>query len=169
MLPLPLNLHDPMGQAKSGQLPSPIDVTGAEPVFPPRVGELYYWAPSHTVAIFYDDLGQSVPRLAWSVSESWTAASPRSARPVTDSPSGSSWLTAQSADGAVIRTPPQRHTSGSSGGALARPAASVTTGQARPGVGHGTLVCGHGLDPHHFARGFPTRVNKVPGQDSQAA
>ena len=96
MLPLPLNLHDPMGQAKSGQLPSPIDVTGAEPVFRPRVGELYYWAPSHTVAIFYDDLGQSVPRLAWSVSESWTAASPRSARPVTDSPSGSSWLTAQS-------------------------------------------------------------------------
>ena len=61
MLPLPLNLHDPMGQAKSGQLPSPIDVTGAEPVFRPRVGELYYWAPSHTVAIFYDDLGQTVP------------------------------------------------------------------------------------------------------------
>jgi hypothetical protein len=61
MLPLRLTLHDPMGQAKSGQLPSPIDVTGAQRVFDPRVGELYYWAPSHTVAIFYDDLGQSVP------------------------------------------------------------------------------------------------------------
>jgi hypothetical protein len=61
MAPLRLTLRDPMGQAKSGQLPSPIDVTGAEPVFRPRVGELYYWAPSHTIAIFYDDLGQSVP------------------------------------------------------------------------------------------------------------
>jgi len=60
-LPLHLTLHDPMGQAKSGQLPSSIDVTGAEPVFDPRVGELYYWAPSNTVAIYYDDLSQSVP------------------------------------------------------------------------------------------------------------
>ena len=61
MLPLRLSLHDPMGQAKSGQLPSPIDVTEESPVFDPNVGELYYWAPSNTVAIFYDDLGQSVP------------------------------------------------------------------------------------------------------------
>ena len=61
MLPLAVSLKDPMGQAKSGQLPSPIDVTGAMRVFDPRVGELYYWAPSHTVAIFYDDLGQTVP------------------------------------------------------------------------------------------------------------
>ncbi|HET7397810.1 MAG TPA: cyclophilin-like fold protein [Intrasporangium sp.] len=60
-LPLRLTLRDPMGQAKSGQLPSSIDVTGARPVFHPRVGELYYWAPSHSVAIFCDDLGQSVP------------------------------------------------------------------------------------------------------------
>ena len=60
-LPLVLTLADPMGQAKSGQLPSRIDVTSAEPVLDPRVGELYYWAPSHTVAIFYDDLGQAVP------------------------------------------------------------------------------------------------------------
>lgn len=60
-LPLRLTLHDPMGQAKSGPLPSPIDITGAAPVFNPSVGELYYWAPSHTVAIFHDDLGQSVP------------------------------------------------------------------------------------------------------------
>lgn len=60
-MPLGLTLHDPMGQAKSGPLPSPVDVTGAEPVSDPRVGELYYWAPSNTVAIFYDDLGQTVP------------------------------------------------------------------------------------------------------------
>lgn len=60
-LPLRVSLDDPMGQAKSGQLPSPIDVTGAARVFDPSVGVLYYWAPSHTVAVFYDDLGQSVP------------------------------------------------------------------------------------------------------------
>ena len=61
MLPLRLSMHDPMGQAKSAQLPSPIDVTDSEMVLDPRVGELYYWAPSHTVAVFYDDLDQSVP------------------------------------------------------------------------------------------------------------
>jgi hypothetical protein len=61
MLPLPVALHDPMGQAKSGKLPSPIDVTGTARVFNPTVGELYYWAPSNTIAIFYDDLGQSIP------------------------------------------------------------------------------------------------------------
>jgi hypothetical protein len=60
MLPLRVTLDDPMGQAKSGPLPSPIDVTSAARVLDTSVGELYYWAPSHTVAIFYDDLGQSV-------------------------------------------------------------------------------------------------------------
>jgi hypothetical protein len=61
MVPLRVSLDDPMGQAKSGKLPSPIDVTGATRVFDPSVGELYYWAPSHTIAVFYDDLGQTVP------------------------------------------------------------------------------------------------------------
>jgi hypothetical protein len=61
MLPLQLKLHDPMGQAKSGPLPWPIDATGGEPVFDPAGGEIYYSAPSGTFAIFYDDLGQSIP------------------------------------------------------------------------------------------------------------
>jgi hypothetical protein len=61
MLPLQLNLHDPMGQAKSGRLPRPIDATGGERVFDPAVGGIYYSAPSGTLAIFYDDLGQSIP------------------------------------------------------------------------------------------------------------
>jgi hypothetical protein len=61
MLPLRLKLHDPMGQAKSGPLPRPIDATGGERVFDPAVGEIYYSAPSSTFAIFYDDLGQSIP------------------------------------------------------------------------------------------------------------
>lgn len=61
MLPLQLKLHDPMGQAKSGHLPRPIEATGVEPVFDPAVGEIYYSAPSSTFAILYDDLGQTIP------------------------------------------------------------------------------------------------------------
>jgi hypothetical protein len=60
MLPLQLKLHDPMGQAKSGPLPQPLDTAGVERVFDPAVGEIYYSAPSSTFAIFYDDLGQSI-------------------------------------------------------------------------------------------------------------
>ena len=61
MLPLQLDLRDPMGQAKSGRLPRPLDVTGVEAVFDPAVGHIYYWAPSATLAIFYEDFGHSVP------------------------------------------------------------------------------------------------------------
>jgi hypothetical protein len=61
MLPLELYLHDPMGQAKSGQLPRPLDLTDIEPLSNPAVGQLYYWAPSHTFAIFYEDFGHSIP------------------------------------------------------------------------------------------------------------
>jgi hypothetical protein len=61
MRPLQLKLHDPMGQAKSGPLPRPLDATSVEPVFDPAVGEIYYSAPSSTFAIFYHDLGQSIP------------------------------------------------------------------------------------------------------------
>jgi hypothetical protein len=61
MLPLQLKLHDPMGQAKSGPLPRPLDAAGVERVLDPAVGEIYYSAPSSTFAIFYDDLGQSIP------------------------------------------------------------------------------------------------------------
>jgi hypothetical protein len=60
-LPVELNLRDPMGQAKSGRLPRPLDVSSAEPVFDPAVGQIYYSATSATFAVFYDDLGQSIP------------------------------------------------------------------------------------------------------------
>jgi hypothetical protein len=62
-LPVTLHLSDPMGQAKSGRLPhaGSLDVAGAERSLRPQVGELAYWSPSWTVAIFYDDLGQRVP------------------------------------------------------------------------------------------------------------
>ena len=61
MLPLELKLKDPMGQAKSGQLPRPIDASGVAPIFDPAVGEIHYSADGNTFAIFYDDLGQSIP------------------------------------------------------------------------------------------------------------
>ena len=61
MLPLELDLRDPMGQAKSGPLLRPLDVSGTDPVFDPAIGQIYYSAPSSTFAVFYTDLGQSVP------------------------------------------------------------------------------------------------------------
>ena len=63
MLPLTLHLSDPMGQAKSGPLPRfrSLDVAGANRTHRAEVGELAYWSPSSTVAIVYDDLGQTVP------------------------------------------------------------------------------------------------------------
>ena len=61
MLPLELNLHDPMGQAKSGPLPRPLDISGTDPVFDPTVGQIYYSPAASTFAIFYADLGQSIP------------------------------------------------------------------------------------------------------------
>ena len=61
MLPLQLKLQDPMGQAKSGPLPRAIEASGSEPVFDPAVGEIYYSPNSSTFAIFYEDLGQSIP------------------------------------------------------------------------------------------------------------
>ncbi len=63
MLPLTLHLSDPMGQAKSGALPRfrSLDVAGAHRAHTAKVGELAYWSPSSTVAIVYDDLGQTLP------------------------------------------------------------------------------------------------------------
>jgi hypothetical protein len=61
MLPLSLTLHDPMGQAKSGRLPYRLDVSGADRVNDPEEAGIYYWPPTGDIAIFYDDLGQSVP------------------------------------------------------------------------------------------------------------
>jgi len=61
MLPLRLSLHDPMGQAKSGKLPYRLDASGAQRVNDPEEAGIYYWPPTGDIAIFYDDLGQSVP------------------------------------------------------------------------------------------------------------
>jgi hypothetical protein len=61
LLPVQLILRDPMGQAKSGRLPRPLAVAGADRVIDPDAAGLYYWPPSGDIGIFYDDLGQTVP------------------------------------------------------------------------------------------------------------
>jgi hypothetical protein len=60
-LPLTLDLRDPMGQAKSGRLPAPIDSTGEGTTPDPDAGGIYYVPSSQILAVFYDDLNQTVP------------------------------------------------------------------------------------------------------------
>ena len=61
LLPLTLDLRDPMGQAKSGRLPAPIDTAGATTVIDPDTGGIYYVPDRAMIAIYYDDLGHTVP------------------------------------------------------------------------------------------------------------
>ncbi len=61
LLPMQLTLRDPMGQAKSGRLPTALSVADADRVSDPEVAGLYYWPPSGDIGILYDDLGQTVP------------------------------------------------------------------------------------------------------------
>jgi len=63
MLPMTLDLSDPLGQAKSGPLPNfrSLDVTGAGRTSRTLAGGLSYWSPSSKVVIVYNDLGQRVP------------------------------------------------------------------------------------------------------------
>ena len=61
LLPLTLDLRDPMGQAKSGRLPAPIDTAGAKTVIDPNTGGIYYVPDRAMIAIYYDDLGHTVP------------------------------------------------------------------------------------------------------------
>jgi hypothetical protein len=60
-LPATLVLRDTWGQAKTGQLPQPIQVAGTDTVTKPLAGGIYYWPDTGTLAVYYDDLGQSVP------------------------------------------------------------------------------------------------------------
>jgi hypothetical protein len=61
LLPVTVELRDPMGQAKSGRLPAPIETIGTAPVTDPDAGGIYYAPGAQTLAVFYDDLGQTVP------------------------------------------------------------------------------------------------------------
>jgi hypothetical protein len=61
MLPLRLTLSDAWRQAKSGQLPDPLRAQGTEGTLRPVPGGIYYWPDTAALAVYYDDLGQSVP------------------------------------------------------------------------------------------------------------
>lgn len=61
MLPLTLKISDAWGQAKTGRLPHPVPVGGAARTLEPTPGGIYYWPGNATLAMYYDDLGQSVP------------------------------------------------------------------------------------------------------------
>ena len=60
MLPLSLTLSDGWGQAKSGPLPYPVRAEAERTLRPVR-GGIYYWPETAALAVYYDDLGQSVP------------------------------------------------------------------------------------------------------------
>ncbi|MFI6743951.1 cyclophilin-like fold protein [Nonomuraea sp. NPDC050451] len=61
MLPLTVQLTDAWGQAKAGPLPRSLTADGGTPVHDPTPGELYFWPSSGVIAVYYDDLGQTVP------------------------------------------------------------------------------------------------------------
>lgn len=61
LLPMTVVLRDPMGQAKSGPLPYRIEPIEAVTIADPQVGGIYLTSGGETLAVFYDDLGQTVP------------------------------------------------------------------------------------------------------------
>jgi len=61
MLPLTMKLSETWGQAKSGRLPHPLSGEGAARTLKPVPGGIYYWSNTATLAVYYDDLGQTVP------------------------------------------------------------------------------------------------------------
>ncbi|MFC5162030.1 cyclophilin-like fold protein [Nonomuraea angiospora] len=61
MLPLTVPLTDAWGQAKAGPLPRPLTIDGGVPVHDPTPGEIYFWPSNSVIAVYYDELGQTVP------------------------------------------------------------------------------------------------------------
>ncbi|HEY6741062.1 MAG TPA: cyclophilin-like fold protein [Lapillicoccus sp.] len=61
MLPLRVTLTDAWRQAKSGRLPHPVAVENVARTLRPVAGGIYYWPDTTAIAVYYDDLGQSVP------------------------------------------------------------------------------------------------------------
>ncbi|WP_430781487.1 cyclophilin-like fold protein [Actinoplanes sp. G11-F43] len=61
MLPADVDMKDVWAQAKSGRLPGELTVTSNAVVHDPVAGDVYLWPRSGVVAVYYDDLGQTVP------------------------------------------------------------------------------------------------------------
>jgi hypothetical protein len=61
MLPASVDLKDVWAQAKSGRLPHTITVEGSASVHDPVAGGIYFWPTTEVIAVYYADLGQTVP------------------------------------------------------------------------------------------------------------
>ena len=61
MLPVTVEFSDAWGQAKTGRLPRLLTVGEAPRTMKPTPGGIYYWPDTATLAVYYDDLGQTVP------------------------------------------------------------------------------------------------------------
>ncbi|WP_375133736.1 cyclophilin-like fold protein [Nonomuraea sp. GTA35] len=61
MLPLTVRLTDAWGQAKAGPIPRLLTAEGGTPVHDPAAGGIYVWPVNGMIAVYYDDLGQTVP------------------------------------------------------------------------------------------------------------
>lgn len=67
-MPLTLDLRDPLGQAVSGPLPDKsMQVVDSELRLDPHEGGVYYAPDSHTIALYDNDLSQSVPPPGWAL------------------------------------------------------------------------------------------------------
>src|SRR4051794_22774949 len=60
LLPLSLTMNDLFGREKYGELPRTISTEGKRS-FNYEVGDIGYWSPSHDLAIYYKDDGESIP------------------------------------------------------------------------------------------------------------
>ena len=60
-LPLTLTMNDLFGREKYAALPKKISIAGKHS-YSYEVGDIGYWSPSHDIAIFYRQDGESIPR-----------------------------------------------------------------------------------------------------------
>jgi len=60
LLPLHLTMHDLFGREKYGALSQPISTKGKHS-FHYEVGDIGYWSPSHDLAFYYKEDGESIP------------------------------------------------------------------------------------------------------------
>jgi hypothetical protein len=59
MLPVTISMDDLLGREKAGALPHAVDGGGAQSSY--DVGDIGYWSPSHSLAIYYRKDGSTIP------------------------------------------------------------------------------------------------------------
>src|SRR5437867_6997760 len=60
LLPLTLTMNDLFGREKSARLPRTISQEGKR-THTYQIGDLAYWSPSHAVAVYYREDGETIP------------------------------------------------------------------------------------------------------------